>query len=192
MIYYRDQYDKADDVFHRNLGRIISEDNVNHEFIRSVSRNWDVVKSLTKSPIEAIMAAELLFTDNGYGMVAWGPVDTASIGPFHPRLTIQESMFGYIADFCIRVHSGDLVHTLVVECDGHAFHEKTKEQAQHDKARDRAMVSNGVRVLRFTGSEIFRDSNKCAIEICELLRRLSDDLGERSGLFNRTEGESLP
>lgn len=42
-----------------------------------------------------------------------------------------------------------------VEYDGHDFHEKTKEQARKDKARDRALTLAGWRVLRFTGSEVF-------------------------------------
>jgi very-short-patch-repair endonuclease len=56
-------------------------------------------------------------------------------------------------------------HWIAVECDGHDFHEKTKEQAQRDKARDRFLVSSGVKVMRFTGSEIWRDPTLCAIEV---------------------------
>lgn len=44
---------------------------------------------------------------------------------------------------------------LVVECDGHDFHERTKEQAATDKARDRALLAMGFAVMRFTGSEIW-------------------------------------
>lgn len=46
---------------------------------------------------------------------------------------------------------------LIVELDGHDFHERTKEQAARDKSRDRAFVLAGWMVLRFTGSEIYRD-----------------------------------
>lgn len=47
---------------------------------------------------------------------------------------------------------------LAVECDGHDFHEKTKEQARRDKSRDRILISHGIHTIRFTGSEIFRRS----------------------------------
>lgn len=50
---------------------------------------------------------------------------------------------------------------LAVECDGHDFHEKTKEQAARDKARDRALLINGVPSMRFSGSEIWRDVFAC-------------------------------
>lgn len=55
-------------------------------------------------------------------------------------------------------------HWIAVECDGHEFHDKTKEQAQRDKARDRFLVTAGVKVMRFTGSEIWRDPTACALE----------------------------
>lgn len=53
---------------------------------------------------------------------------------------------------------------IAIECDGHDFHERTKEQAQRDKARDRRLQSQAAKVLRFTGSEIYRDPFRCAAE----------------------------
>ncbi|MGI8388044.1 endonuclease domain-containing protein [Brucella anthropi] len=46
---------------------------------------------------------------------------------------------------------------LVIECDGHDFHERTKEQATKDRSRDRELSSLGYDVFRFTGSELWRD-----------------------------------
>jgi len=54
---------------------------------------------------------------------------------------------------------------MIVECDGHDFHERTKEQARRDKQRDRFLVSKGFKLLRFTGSEIWADPEACADEI---------------------------
>lgn len=63
---------------------------------------------------------------------------------------------------------------MVVECDGHDFHEKTKQQARRDKQRDRFLQSRGFKVLRFTGSEIWEDPDKCADEIISELARDDD------------------
>lgn len=52
----------------------------------------------------------------------------------------------------------------VVECDGHDFHERTKEQAARDRSRDRRLQEAGIRVFRFTGSELYRDPLGCAGE----------------------------
>lgn len=53
---------------------------------------------------------------------------------------------------------------LIVECDGHDFHEKTKKQAMRDKKRDRALMAHGFHVMRFTGSEIWGNPLGCAKE----------------------------
>jgi very-short-patch-repair endonuclease len=61
---------------------------------------------------------------------------------------------------------GDRIE-LAVECDGHKWHERTKEQAKKDRTRDRALQSLGYEVLRFTGSEINASPMKCASEVLE-------------------------
>lgn len=61
----------------------------------------------------------------------------------------------------------------VVECDGHAFHEKTKEQAAQDKRRDRTLQSLGFKVFRFTGMEINNDVLSCAEEVFDTFFRES-------------------
>lgn len=56
---------------------------------------------------------------------------------------------------------------LIVECDGHDFHERTKEQAARDRSRDRVLNSHGYDVFRFTGSELWRDPWACAEQVYE-------------------------
>ncbi len=58
---------------------------------------------------------------------------------------------------------------LVVECDGHEFHERTREQATRDKNRDRELLNAGYPVMRFTGSEIVSSPLKCSNQIMEWL-----------------------
>ncbi len=53
---------------------------------------------------------------------------------------------------------------VIVECDGHDFHEKTKSQAKMDKQRDRYLQGQGYHVLHFTGSELYQKPLKCAEE----------------------------
>ncbi len=60
---------------------------------------------------------------------------------------------------------------MVVECDGHDFHERTKEQAAKDRSRDRALQSQGYEVFRFTGSELYRDPLGCAQEVARILEK---------------------
>jgi len=71
----------------------------------------------------------------------------------------------YEVDFLLltRNRHRDVV-AIVVECDGHEFHEKTKEQAATDKRRDRYLALHSILVLRFAGSEVWADANECAQE----------------------------
>jgi hypothetical protein len=71
------------------------------------------------------------------------------------------------ADFLLRIwdrKETNNVVEIVIECDGHDFHEKTKSQAKKDRSRDRKLQNMGYYVLRFTGSEIFEDSFQCVME----------------------------
>jgi len=73
----------------------------------------------------------------------------------------------YRADFAITNLEGAKI---VVECDGHDFHEKTREQAARDKKRDRELQIAGWKVLRFTGSEIHRGAENCARDVARALK----------------------
>lgn len=69
---------------------------------------------------------------------------------------------------------------IAIELDGHDFH-KTKYQRTQDAQRDRWLFGEGWSVLRFTGSEIYKDLDGCIDEICKLAKveRLSDKLGNQ-------------
>jgi very-short-patch-repair endonuclease len=71
----------------------------------------------------------------------------------------------YRADFLVSMSFGEKQIQIVVECDGHDWHERTKIQASRDKRRDRTLQRKGYRVFRFTGSDIHRDVHGCAREV---------------------------
>jgi very-short-patch-repair endonuclease len=58
---------------------------------------------------------------------------------------------------------------IAIELDGHDFHERTKEQAAQDRARERTIVRHGYIIQRFTGSEVYRNPRKCVEEVIELI-----------------------
>lgn len=67
---------------------------------------------------------------------------------------------------------------VAIECDGHDFHEKTKLQAASDKRRDRAITCAGFKMLRYTGSEIWRNPLECAEEAVALAKSMFSDAAE--------------
>lgn len=89
-----------------------------------------------------------------------------SIPKFMGVLAPQVKIGNYRADFMlVHMHGLNGWSGIVVECDGHDFHERTKQQATRDKARDRYIQKCGFKVMRFTGSEIWKDPMKCALEV---------------------------
>lgn len=101
---------------------------------------------------------------------------------YEPRPQIilepQYKIDKYRVDFLI-FYAGSPARSagLVVECDGHDFHEKTREQAARDKARDRLLAQRFGMVARFTGSEIFNKPFDCAEEAFYMLDGLYCDWG---------------
>lgn len=72
----------------------------------------------------------------------------------------QLKVESYRLDFALRRDG----RSVAIELDGHDFHERTKEQAARDKSRDRALAEAGWTVLRFTGSELWKDPVACAAQ----------------------------
>jgi hypothetical protein len=68
--------------------------------------------------------------------------------------------------------------TVLVECDGHDYHERTKEQASHDKAKDRALQSAGFTIFRYTGADVWRDCMLAAEEVFNMAMRKAKESPE--------------
>jgi hypothetical protein len=76
----------------------------------------------------------------------------------------------YRCDFMFTVENG---RRLAVECDGHDFHERTKQQASYDRARDRELLMIGIPTIRFTGSDLAHCADRCASETWKLVALIS-------------------
>ena len=121
-----------------------------------------------ESPIEQLLTVALADDLNGFqAHVDMGYIKAWRILPQEPIKTPQGN---YRVDFLITITMPDeAVLRLAVECDGHDYHERTKEQAARDKSRDRALTEIGIRVLRFTGSEVWRDPRGCANQVGKVM-----------------------
>lgn len=127
----------------------------------------------TDSPIEATLLTALTFVlryyKQGYFIAPRGGADRAGDESVKFVIRPQTQIDAYRVDFLVTANPPETSVRVVVECDGHNFHERTKEQAARDRSRDRDLQAQGYRVLRFTGSEIYRDAFHCAGEIIEAL-----------------------
>ena len=118
------------------------------------------VEDVTQSPIEAMLLSCIL--------ILWGleRIDNNGSTPFLAEKIVPQYLEGnFKIDIAIIV---DKYIKLAIECDGHEFHEKTKEQAAHDKSRKRYLTSKGWAVIEFTGSEIHKNPFDCARQVRDL------------------------
>ena len=59
---------------------------------------------------------------------------------------------------------------VIVECDGHDFHEKTKQQVKKDNERQMALQLAGYDVIHFSGSQVYENPMKCVKEVHDYIR----------------------
>lgn len=117
-------------------------------------------KALTElTPIEQLLFLALFHKSRILFISGWDLT-------FRPQFEIGK----YRVDFQISLsnHEG-WESNVIVECDGHDFHEKTKQQVESDKKRERELQAAGYHVLRFSGTEIWRDPSECVDEIGRFL-----------------------
>ncbi|KKW88326.1 DUF559 domain-containing protein [Lacticaseibacillus rhamnosus] len=129
----------------------------------------------TRSPIEAMFCISwnyqtVLFEEHFRRWLGANFLDLAS----QEKVEVDNQTF-YI-DFVARVMDynevGDVVSkaSVFVELDGHDFHEKTKEQVEKDKIRERQISKFTDRVLRFSGREVYRNPDNCVREVIDALQ----------------------
>lgn len=163
-----DEHDEErDDLwFARECGTIVYADTplLALEQVIGPGDHTDEVMTRCGSPIERRMLAALLEKD------AWSPDGSGWKSARGEHLLVQHPApatgHNYVLDFAILGSEWKIA----VECDGHNYHERTKEQARHDRSRDRALTAAGWTVLRFTGSEIHRDAGSCADEVMRIVQ----------------------
>ena len=134
------------------------ESNTSFINISEVYENTFETCMLKFTPIEKIMYSILLRIESDFAYSYQG---------LYLSIQCQQKIGNYRVDFLVTSSFSD--EKIIIECDGHDFHEKTKEQAKHDKERDRYLTSNGYKILRYTGSELYNNFNEIENELSSLL-----------------------
>ena len=160
----------------------------------SNTKRWDELDERVKQEIEKM----LLFQKRYYTASAWqceSPIEQllwirllsefekivsdfrsfdkdADIRLF-PQKEVECRKNKYRIDIAIEVDFMGKTYRFAIECDGHEFHEKTKEQALRDKKRQRDLTALGYHVIRFTGSEIWHKPSEAAWEAIHLIEEVT-------------------
>lgn len=127
-----------------------------------------------ESPVEQLLAIELERI-NIIDTIFYNPfVDVVAVDP---QKDIECNGKTYRVDFFIPVvyknqgagKNENEYKMFVVECDGHEFHQKTKEQVERDNQRMRDLQMAGYEIIRFSGTELWHKSYHCAQEVLKII-----------------------
>lgn len=142
-----------------------------------IGKESDFFLSLTQelykceSPIEQLLYIEMMsMTENLYKSNPY--VDIVTIDN---QVEIKCGDEKFRVDFLIPVYyinpKDDKAESIfyVVECDGHDFHEKTKEQVAKSNQKTRKLQEYGYQVIRYSGSEIYHHPRKCASNLFRII-----------------------
>lgn len=132
---------------------------------------WEGILGNTDSPIERLFLDAFCHLADMYGY-GIGAVLGEGIICVVPQYQIGDMR----VDFAITYEFHGQSIRLVIECDGHDWHDRTKAQVARDKSRDRAATVRGWRALRFSGSEIFVSPSQCAFEALDEIMRFQTDV----------------
>lgn len=153
-------------------------DNVSfHLYATKCDMNMSLEMSMIdcESPIEQLLALELERKQLNM-MFLYNPF--INVVDIYKQESIDIDGKTYRVDFLMGVIYKDLYDhekkkQYIIECDGHEFHQKTKQQVENDNKRSRLFQKNGYEIIRFSGSEIHKSPHKCVEDIRKLLLETS-------------------
>lgn len=120
-----------------------------------------------ESPIEQILSLYLTNLQISYN--DWNPFIKVSNFVSNQEITCENGK-KYRLDFYFIVnYKNQEVKYFGIECDGYEFHQKTKEQVEYDNQRQRDLQNEGIEIIRFSGSEIRKNPEKCAEEVKKII-----------------------
>jgi very-short-patch-repair endonuclease len=164
--------DKHMDEFWRALDSLLDD------YATQAADDFEMAAKRCESPMERLLFSRLFFLCDGWGGRFRMPTLRSVDEPRDTRTAVipQFVVGSYRLDFAVVttidekwLPAAPRSVRVAVEVDGHEFHEKTKEQAARDKARDRFLTAKGWLVMRFTGSEVFRDPAGCVRQVEDLV-----------------------
>ncbi|WP_300396378.1 DUF559 domain-containing protein [Henriciella sp.] len=139
-----------------------------------------------ESPIECKLAYALAAQRGNlmeYDWVSGKKRKYFAVLPAALQIIAQYPIGRFRVDFAIKapLWNGPALQ-VAIECDGHDFHERTKQQAARDRSKDRLLTQKGWTVLRFTGSEIHNKPAECAKDVSKTVEAfLIDDWRRANG-----------
>ncbi|WP_378210037.1 endonuclease domain-containing protein [Anoxybacteroides rupiense] len=138
----------------------------------SYKRHLTHITSKCESPIEQLLLIRLLEMWE-YKVSDFRSFDKDADIRIFAQKDVEYKRKKYRVDIVIEVNFQGKKYLFAIECDGHEFHERTKEQALRDKKRQRELTAMGYCVIRFAGSEIWESPFRAAREVFDLIEEIT-------------------
>jgi hypothetical protein len=136
-------------------------DDARQEFIDQLEDFSSPLRRVSDVPYESPIEEAFALAWQAFRMISRS-TDLESDGP-PMALPAPTPQFGVVcAGRTYRVDFAFAEFRLAVECDGHAFHERTPEQVEQRNTRDADLQSSGWHVLHFSGRQLLRKPSECA------------------------------
>lgn len=181
---------KDDDIFG------VGYNTLAHEYVEKALQHLERLYFAVESPIEQAMLLALCVaahdgaTNVRYktGRYVFGDLeDMPDVLTIEPQAQLGEYRVDFLLTYreCVpdfdhkeKLKDGtetpgvkDVIVHLIIECDGHDYHDRSREQASRDRERDRELKKLGYEVFRYTGADIWKDPLACAAEAVEVLTK---------------------
>jgi very-short-patch-repair endonuclease len=138
------------------------KDSFNEMYKRGIPLIMSGMEYKSKSPIENIAALAIWTLNEEYGSKNIVVVRQQKIGRYTVDFEITHKPFFFKKE-------DEPMLKIVIECDGHEWHEKTKEQVSRDKERDRELQKLGYVVLRYSGSDLYKNWRTVRDDVYDLI-----------------------
>ena len=120
-----------------------------------------------ESPIEQLLS---LYLENlRFSFNEWNPFISISQIGNNQEITCENGEKYRLDFYFIVKYKNQETKYFGIECDGYEFHQKTKEQVECDNQRQRDLQNEGIEIIRFSGSEIWNNPEKCAEEVKKII-----------------------
>lgn len=162
---------KAKQVFFHSIRKLAIKKDIN---LCQVIKLWEDEFCSCNSPIEKIF----MMAFNIVSILRKEELREGDFGvALFPQFEVKTEHKKYICDFIATIESMNMNVNVLIECDGHDFHQKTKKQVEYDNEREYEIKKQGYDILRFSGSQIYNNPFKCANDVFDYLLLKEERVG---------------
>jgi very-short-patch-repair endonuclease len=120
-----------------------------------------------ESPIEQLLSLHLNYLQ--MSLNDWNPFIEMSGISNNQKIKCKNGKTYRLDFYFVVLYKNQETKYYGIECDGYEFHQKTKEQVEYDNQRQRDLQNEGIEIIRFSGSEIWKSPLKCAKEVQKII-----------------------